>query len=114
MKLSLWLPMLAMCQLSACTKHSPAFTEEDVAKRVVPGIERGDIIKQFGRPIYTRKNPQLEKGSTNDVDEILFFETPLPKPLTNEAWAFAGFQVWLKDGKAVKWVASHRDVKLGQ
>lgn len=99
--------------LTACSRHSPNYTEDDVRDFVLPGTSRQAIVKRFGSPIHVQKNPKFEKGSTNDIDAILYFETPLPNPLTNQSWAFSGFQVWLKDDKAVKWLASHRDLHIG-
>jgi hypothetical protein len=99
-------------QLSGCSRQSSGYTEEDVRKFVVPGTARDAIVERFGSPVYVQKNPKFEDGSTN-VDEILFFSLPEPRPPQNESWVFSGFQVSLKDGKAVRWSASHRDTHVG-
>jgi hypothetical protein len=87
------------------------YTEEDVRAFVVPGTPREAIIQRFGQPFSTEKDPKFEDGS-HPADEILYFNLPLPNPPKEEQWVFSGFQVWLKGGKAVKWMASHRDVRL--
>ena len=98
-------------QLTGCSRQSPTYTEDEVRKFVLPGTSRDAIVERFGRPIYVQKNPKFEDGST-DIDEILVFSLPAPNPPTNESWVFSGFQVRLKDGKAVQWSASHRDIQV--
>ena len=99
--------------LPGCSPPPSSYTEHEVRQFVQPGTSRGSIVERFGTPVHVEKNPKFEAGSTNKVDEILYFETPLPRPLTNQNWAFSGFQVWIKDGQAVRWLASHRDLKVG-
>jgi len=99
-------------QLAGCSRGSPTYTEDEVRQFVVPGTTREAIISRFGQPVRDWKNPKFEDGSTN-IDEILYFFLPSLKPPRNESWVFSGFQVRLKDGKAVQWSASHRDTNVG-
>jgi hypothetical protein len=105
-------PLLTVVVVGLCACSRPAtrppYTEEDVRAFVQPGTSREAIIKRFGEPINDWKNPKFEDGST-DIDEIIFFMLPFeprrgPPP---EDSVFAGFQVRLKDGKAVEWMATH-------
>ena len=84
-------------------------TEEDVRKFVLPGTPRDTIINRFGEPISEDKNPVFEDHST-DVDTILYFDFGPPQKGKEENYAFCGFEVFLKNGKAVKWSAIHRSV----
>src|SRR5207248_22673 len=105
---------VALCaQLNGCSPQSSTYSESDVRAFILPGTSREAIVKRFGKPVYQEKNPKFEDGSTN-IDEILFFNLPAPNPPRNESWVFSGFQVRLKDGKAVEWSASHRDTRVGQ
>jgi hypothetical protein len=108
--------------LAACSRHpSPVaptmndqtYTEDDVRNFVLPGTSREAIIKRFGEPQHQDKNPIFEDGSTA-IDEIIYFDLPFPNPPREERWAFAGFQVRLKNGKAVDWMATHQDIYLGR
>ena len=122
MKAALLFLLIGLSTLSACSRQrtspSPAlgdepYTEDDVRKFVLPGTSREAIIKRFGEPINDWKNPTFEDGST-DIDEILFFDLPGPNPPVEESWVFSGFQVRLKNGKAVQWMSSHRDTHVGR
>lgn len=73
-------------------------------------MPRTDIIARFGEPLITDKNPRFEDGSTN-IDEIIYFFLLPPFPRKTEHFVFSGFQVRLKDGKAVDWASSHRGMK---
>jgi hypothetical protein len=109
----LFLASVALCsQLSACSRHAPIYTEDEVRQFVLPGIPREAILQRFGEPLRDWKNPKFEDGSTN-IDEILYYFLPSPNPPTNASWVFSGFQVRLKDGKAVQWSATHRDTQVG-
>ncbi|SRR6266404_1510272 len=107
---------------SVCAHFSPVlsqilpletYTEDDVRKFVLPGTTREAVIQRFGQPVYNQKNPKFEDGSQR-ADEILYFDLRPSNPPREERWVFAGFQVWLKDGKTVKWMATHRDVHVGR
>src|SRR5438105_3479385 len=84
------------------------YTENDVRSFVKPGTSRDAIIARFGQPVSDDKNPKFEGGYTG-VDEILFYVLPLQswKKTRNDETAFVGFQVRLKDGKAVEWMPSY-------
>jgi hypothetical protein len=106
------------CGMVACSRQSPGpststqlYSEDEVRKFVLPGTSRESIISRFGQPTYVQKNPKYDDGSTN-VDEILFFDLPSPNPPRSEKWVFSGFVVDLKDGKALRWTASHRDTHV--
>ncbi len=75
---------------------------------VQPGTPREAIIKRFGEPVVDDKHPNFEGGYTG-IDEIMFFNLPykLQQGPAPADWVFAGFQVRLKDGKAVEWMATH-------
>jgi hypothetical protein len=105
MKLSAIILVLVMVALMSCSqKH---YTEEDVRTFVVPGTTRAAIIKRFGESFIDEKNPKFEDGST-EIDEIMYFDLP-PAPLgVKEDFVFSGFQVRLKNGKAVRWFSTHR------
>jgi len=94
--------------VTACSRH-PVYTEQDVRSFVVPGTPLEAIIQRFGQPTYVEKNPKFEDGST-EIDEIVYFDLPLPPPGVKEDYAFAGFQVRLKNGKAVNWFSTHRSI----
>jgi hypothetical protein len=118
MKAILFLAFLALSGvLAGCSRHAPPspqnigqqpYTEDDVRKSVLPGTPRESIVGRFGQPMVDEKNPRFEDGSTN-IDEILVFTLPSTNPPKNENWVFAGFQVRLKDGKAVEWSVVHMD-----
>jgi hypothetical protein len=98
--------------LFACSRSStrPPYTEEDVRAFVQPGTSREAIIKRFGEPQSDEKNPKFE-GDYTGVDEIIYYflaTEHLQRP-SKEEWAFAGFQVRLKDAKAVDWSSTHAD-----
>ncbi len=108
------------CAMTACSKQSPtpgpgaanqSYTENDVRSFVLPGTSREAIVARFGQPNYVQRNPKFEDGSTN-IDEIIFFDLPFPNPPRNVKWGFAGFQVHLKEGKAVDWFATHEDIHI--
>jgi hypothetical protein len=107
--------VVAVLTLSGCFRQASLapdairqqYSEDDVRKFVLPGTPRQAIIERFGDPVHDEKNPKFEDGST-DVDEILYFHLPLPPPGTKEDFVFSGFQVGLKNGKAVYWLSSHR------
>lgn len=87
--------------LIGCTRQS-SYTEDEVKKFVLPGTSREAIIQRFGEPMVDEKNPKFVDGSTN-IDEILIFVLP-PDTATHGKFVFSGFQVRLKDGKAVEWM----------
>ena len=99
--------------LCSCSRSArPPYTEDDVRAFVQPGTPREAIIKRFGEPVVDEKNPKFEGGYTG-VDEIIYYLLPSftqsrKRPPSKE-WVFAGFQVRLKDGKAVEWMATHSD-----
>jgi hypothetical protein len=102
-------------QLLSCSRNSrephlaqASYTETDVLKFVTPGTPREAIIRQFGRPMSTLKSTVSADGI--DYDETLFFMLPLPPADVKENLAFAGFQVRLKDGKAVRWFPTTRSI----
>lgn len=73
-----------------------------------PGTTREAIIARFGEPMVDEKNPKFEDGCTG-VDEVILYHIPfdqLPRS-KNGDWVFSGFQVRLKEGKTVEWMASH-------
>jgi hypothetical protein len=108
---SLFAILVLVASLSGCSRSaSSKYTEDDVRKFVLPGTPREAIIQRFGDPVIVEKNPKFEDGSTN-VDEIIYFHLPLPPPGVKEDFVFAGFQVGLKNGKAVDWLSSHRSSK---
>jgi hypothetical protein len=75
---------------------------------VQPGTTREAIIARFGEPTVDEKNPKFEGGDTS-IDEIIYYHIlfrQLP-PSPNGDWVFSGFQVRLKEGKAVVWMSSH-------
>jgi len=91
--------------LTSCSRKQ--YTEDDVRKFVVPGTTREAIIQKFGKSFIDEKNPKFEDGST-EIDEIMYFDLP-PAPFgVKEDFVFSGFQVRLKDGKAVRWFSTHR------
>src|SRR3989442_9868305 len=94
---------IAVFALCGCSRQSMQYTEDDVRRFVLPGTTREAIIKRFGEPIVDEKNPKFDDGSTA-IDEIIYFDLPSPNPPVEENWAFAGFQVRLKNGKAVQWM----------
>ena len=108
--------LVLVASLSGCSRHplirntSYQYTEDDVRKFVLPGTPREAIIQRFGEPEYVSKNPKFEDGST-DVDEIIYFSLPDPSPGVKEDFVFGGFQVGLKNGKAVDWLSSHRSTQ---
>src|SRR5437879_2528594 len=87
------------------------YTEDDVRAFVLPGTTREAIIARFGKPTYDEKNSKFEDGSTK-IDEIIYFDLPLRNPPVEQRGVFSGFQVRLKDGKAVDWSSAHSDVHL--
>jgi len=97
-----------MFVLAACSRRD--YTEDDVRKFVVKGTTREAIIAKFGEPFDDEKNPKFEDGSTK-IDEIIYFTLPPPPAGVKEDYVFSGFQVRLKEGKAVEWFASHRSVQ---
>ena len=103
----------AFVALCSCSRSArPPYTEDDVRAFVQPGTAREAIIRRFGEPVMDEKNPKFEDGYTG-VDEIIYymlpsFTQPRKRPPSKE-WVFAGFQVRLKDGKAVEWMATHSD-----
>jgi hypothetical protein len=108
--------VLVLLALSSCSKLPSAlpsplsnqqYTEEDVRKFVTPGTPRAEIIERFGEPVYAQKNPKIE-GDGTDIEEIIYFFLPPAPSGTKEHFVFAGFQVRLKNGKTVEWMASHR------
>jgi hypothetical protein len=77
---------------------------------VQPGTSREAIVRRFGEPTSDWKNPKFEDGYTG-VDEIIYYFLP-PEPRRRKRtddWVFSGFQVRLKDGKTVEWMATHSD-----
>jgi hypothetical protein len=108
--------VLALFALFFCERQQPRldsrtsrqqYTENDVRNFVIPGTPRDAIITRFGEPVVVEKNPKFEDGST-DIDEILDFYLPSAPRGTKEDFVFAGFQVYLRDGKAVQWMSNHR------
>ena len=106
----------ALFALSSCSRQPSApvarasyqlYTEDDVRKFIAPGTPLIAIAQRFGEPCVDEKNPKFENGSTN-IDEIVYFFLPAAPPGTKEDFAFCGFQVRLKGGKAVDWFSSHR------
>ena len=89
------------------------YAEEDVRAFVLPGTAREAIIARFGKPTYDEKNPKFADGSTK-IDEIIYFDLPLRNPPVEQKGVFSGFQVRLKDGKAVDWTSAHSSVHLGR
>ena len=103
---------IAVLALFACSRSGtrPLYTEEDVRAFVQPGTSCEAIIKRFGEPLVDDKHPKFEGGYT-EVDEIMFYaQPPEPRRLrSTDKRTFAGFQVRLKDGKAVEWMGSYWD-----
>jgi hypothetical protein len=103
--------VLAVVSLCSCSRSARTlYTEEDVRAFVQPGTSRAAIFERFGEPLIDEKNPKFEGGYTG-VDEIIYYFLP-SKPRQrkpNDDWVFAGFQVRLKEGKAVEWMATHSD-----
>jgi len=102
---------LALLAATSCSRQTRAswqlYSEDDVRKFVQPGTPVPAIIQRFGQPIYDEKHPKFESAFTN-VDEIVYFDLPDAPPGTKEDYVFCGFQVRLKDGKAVDWFSTHR------
>ena len=103
--------IIGIFALSSCSRQpsnlAPHYTENDVRKFVIPGTPRDAIIARFGTPLTAEKNPKFEDGNT-DIDEIIYFLLPSAPAGTKEDFVFSGFQVRLKEGKAVQWLSSHR------
>lgn len=103
--------VLAVVSLCSCSRSARApYTEEDVRAFIKPGTPREAIVKRFGEPRIVEKNPKFEGGYTG-VDEIIFYFLPLEprKQKKTDDWVFSGFQVRLKEGKTVEWMATHSD-----
>jgi hypothetical protein len=102
---------LTLLAVSSCSRQTRAawqlYSEDDVRKFVQPGTPLTNIIQRFGQPWHDEKNPKFESTFTN-VDEIVYFDLPDAPPGTKEDYVFCGFQVRLKDGKAVDWFSTHR------
>ena len=86
------------------------YTEDDVRQFVLPGATREAIIRRFGEPQIDEKHPRFDDGSTN-IDEIMYFFLPEPPFGTKEDFVFGGFQVGLKENKALDWSSSHRSIR---
>src|SRR5436190_1326554 len=101
---------IMVMSLCACSRPAakPPYTEDDVRVFVQPGTSREAIIARFGEPSVDEKNPRFDGGYTG-VDEIIHYLLPPEyhqRPRKDD-WAFSGFQVRLKDGKAVDWASTH-------
>lgn len=104
----MFLTLLAATSCSRQTRASwQLYSEDDVRKFVLPGTPVTAIIQSFGQPVYDEKHPKFEGAFTN-VDEIVYFNLPDAPPGTKEIFVFSGFQVRVKDGKAIDWFSSHR------
>ena len=105
------LAFLALLVVTSCSRQTRAswqlYSEDDVRKFVSPGTPLTAITQRFGQPWHDEKNPKFESVNTN-VDEIVYFNLPDAPPGTKEDYVFCGFQVRLKDGKAVDWFSTHR------
>jgi hypothetical protein len=100
--------ILTVIVFTACSRRD--YTEDEVRVFVVKGTTREAIIAKFGEPFADEKNPKFEDGSTK-IDEIIYFTLPPPPPGVKQDFVFSGFQVRLKEGKAIEWFASHRSVQ---
>jgi hypothetical protein len=104
------LSIFAAILVSACSRatHKPAYTEAEVREFIQSGTPREAIIARFGEPLITEKNPKFDGGWTG-VDEIIYYLLPPgdEQRERKEDWAFAGFQVRLKEGKTVDWASTH-------
>ena len=103
---------LALFAATSCSRQTRAswqlYSEDDVRKFVQPGTPIAAIIQRFGQPIYDEKHPKFVDSTFTNVDEIVYFDLPDAPPGTKEDYVFCGFQVRLKDGKAVDWFSTHR------
>ena|ERR1700730_2648608 len=101
---------VAVSVLLACSRRTPkpAYTEAEVRDFVHPGTSREAIIERFGHPLIDETNPKFEGGWTG-VDEIVYYFLPPGQEQRErkEDWAFSGFQVSFKEGKAVDWASTH-------
>ena len=104
------LAIFAAVLVSACSRptHRPLYTEAEVRAFIQPGTPREAIITRFGEPMITEKDPKFDGGWTG-VDEIIYYLLPSgdEQRERKDDWAFAGFQVRLKEGKAVDWASTH-------
>ena len=114
MKPSVITIILVLLAATSCSRQTRAswqlYSEDDVGKFVTPGTPLTAIIQRFGQPMIDEKHPKFEGGGTN-IDEIVYYFLPDASPRTKEDYVFAGFQVRLKDGKAVNWDSTHRSTQ---
>ena len=99
-----------LCGLSVvgCSRQQPpptvrTYTEQEVTEFVTPGRSRDEIIGRFGQPGFLMTN--------GVADVTMFYNLPLPNPVVQQTFAFAGFQVRLTNGTVASWSATHQDIR---
>src|SRR4051794_19499406 len=86
--------------IAGCSeRRAPLYSERDVQTFVTVGTPREAIVRRFGDPV---------DESSDGAYKILYFRLHSPKPRVREDNVFGGFEVWLRDDKAVRWEAIHR------
>ena len=70
-------------------------TEAQVQVRIRPGMTRSEIIQSFGKPTS-------EEFAQEGRSQLIYMSPDFLLP-NRTVGQFAGFQVFLKDGKVVEW-----------
>jgi hypothetical protein len=79
------------------------YTEEQVREIVKPGMTRESILAVFGKPLREKDEPSA------GYYEMIYV---MQLPLRERDFQFTGFEVFLVNGRVVKWEPVHETIRM--